>query len=80
MLLTRKKLNRISESLRVRIPADLKRELLAHYGKPVADDEGHAVEFTEQDIDEQLRKKLRQYVASVEPDLQHREGKHGTEL
>jgi len=78
MLLTRKKLNRISESLRVRIPADLKRELLAHYGKPVADDEGHAV--TEQDIDEQLRKKLRQYVASVEPDLQHREGKHGTEL
>jgi len=56
MLLTRKKLNRISESLRVTIPADLRRELLAHYGKPGTDDEGHVVEFTEQDIYEQLRK------------------------
>ena len=80
MLLTRKKLNRISESLRVTIPADLRRELLAHYGKPNTDDEGHAVEFTEQDIYEQLRKRLRPYMANAVPDLQHREGKHVTEL
>jgi hypothetical protein len=80
MLLTKKKLNLISESLRVTIPVDLEKEILAHYGKPATDDEGHIVEFTEQDIYEQLRKKLRPYMESAGPNLQRREGENGTSL
>ncbi len=58
MLLTRTKLNLILNNLRVSIPKDLEKELLDRYGKLVTDDEGHIFEFTEQDICEQLRKKL----------------------
>jgi len=36
----------------------LKEELLEQYGNPVNDDEGHLHDYTEQDIYEQLRKKL----------------------
>jgi hypothetical protein len=61
MLLTKKRLNTILEDLRVRIPAVLEKELLAEYGKLAADDRGHVFEYTEQDISEQLRKKLRRY-------------------
>ena len=58
MLLTRKELRTIMESLKVRVPDELEKELLAVYGKPVADDEGHVFEYTEQDIYEQVRKRL----------------------
>ena len=61
MLLTKRKLNLILENLRVTIPVDLEKELLAHYGNLATDDEGHTVEYTEQDIYEQLRKRLRPY-------------------
>jgi len=59
MLLTKKGLNTILENLRVRIPAELEKELLAEYGNLTTDDAGHIFEYTEQDIYEQLRKKLR---------------------
>jgi len=61
MLLTKKGLRTILENLRVRVPAELEKELLDEYGSLVTDDEGHVFEYTEQDIYEQLRKKLRPY-------------------
>ena len=61
MLLTKKGLSTILENLRGRIPAELEKELLDEYGNLVTDDEGHLFEYTQQDICEQLRKKLRPY-------------------
>ena len=57
MLLTEKKLNQIMRDWRISLPTELKKELLDHYGN-VVDDEGYTREYTEQDIYEQLRKKL----------------------
>ena len=62
MRLTKKELRTILENLRVRIPAEMEKELLDEYGNLVTDDEGHVFEYTEQDIYEQLRKRLRPYV------------------
>ena len=59
MLLTKKRLTAILEDLRLRIPAELEKELLDEYGNLATDDAGHVIEYTEQDIYEQLRKKLR---------------------
>jgi len=64
MLLTKKGLRTILENLRVRVPAGLEKELLDEYGRLVTDDEGHVFEYTEQDICEQLRKKLYLYEKS----------------
>ncbi|HLE82632.1 MAG TPA: hypothetical protein VJA25_15385 [Dehalococcoidia bacterium] len=64
MLLTRKELRRILASFRVRVPAEVEKELLAEYGNPVTDDEGRVREYTEQDIYEQLRKRLYHYQSS----------------
>jgi hypothetical protein len=61
MRLTARGLNSILRNLRVSIPAEVKRELLDTYGHFATDDEGHVFEYTEQDICEQLRKKLRRY-------------------
>ena len=61
MLLTKKGLRKILQDWRVSIPAHLEKELLDEYGNLVTDDEGHAFEYTEQDICEQLRRKLRPY-------------------
>jgi hypothetical protein len=61
VILTRKELRRILWNYRAAIPADLEEELLAEYGRPFTDDEGHLTEYTEQDICEQLRKRLRPY-------------------
>ncbi len=60
MLLTKKGLRTILQSARVRVPAELEEELLDEYANPITD-EGHVFEYTEQDICEQLRKKLRPY-------------------
>ncbi len=59
MLLTKKKLRTILENLRVKVPAEMEKELLDEYGNLATDDVGHVFEYTEQDIYEQLRKKLR---------------------
>ena len=61
MLLTKKGIKTILENLRVRVPAELEKELLDEYGSLVTDDAGHVFEYTEQDIYEQLREKLRPY-------------------
>lgn len=61
MLLTKKRLSTILETLRVTVPAELEKELLDQYGNLATDDEGHVFEYTEQDIYEQLKKKLRPY-------------------
>ena len=61
MLLTKKTLKKILQDWRVSIPAELRKELLHEYGNFTTDDEGHVFEYTEQDIYEQLREKLRPY-------------------
>ena len=66
MLLTRKELNNILRGWRIwDIPAELKEELLEQYGNPVIDDDGHLRDYTEQDICEQLRKKLLPYAKNL---------------
>ena len=59
MLPAKKYLKAYQESMRVSIPEDLQKELLAEYGQPAVDDEGRVYEYTEQDISEQLKKRLR---------------------
>lgn len=71
MLLTKKGLRIILENWRIRIPAQLEKELLDKYGHPVTDDKGHVLEYTEQDICEQLRKKLRPYEKSLMASRNH---------
>ena len=66
MLLTRKELNNNLRGWRIwDIPAELKEELLEQYGNPVIDDKGHLRDYTEQDICEQLRKKLIPYAKNL---------------
>lgn len=61
MLLTKRGLKEIQENMRVSIPTGLEKELLNQYGNFATDDEGHVFEYSEQDIYEQLRKRLRPY-------------------
>ena len=61
MLLTRKMLNTILRNHRVQIPAEIKKELLEQYGNLVVTEDGRVIEYSEQDICEQLRKTLRLY-------------------
>jgi len=49
------------ESLRVKVPTELEKEVLEAYGNPVTDNYGHLFEYTEQDIYKQVRKRLRLY-------------------
>lgn len=58
MILTKRYLKKYLENNWIMIPDNLKKELLDDYGHPVMDQEGRMVEFTEQDIDEQLRKRI----------------------
>jgi len=62
--MNKSKLRRILANTRASIPEDLEKELLEQYGNYVSDDEGHQFQYTEQDIHEQMRKKLRQYEKS----------------
>lgn len=52
-------LRRILKSMRTSVPEGVEKELLDHFGKKPVDDEGF--QYTEQDIYEQLRKKLHTY-------------------
>ena len=61
MLPTRKMLNTILRNHRVQIPAELKKELLEQYGNLVVSEDGRVIEYSEQDICEQLRKIVRPY-------------------
>ncbi len=58
MILTKKILRKLLENMWVSIPESLEKELLSDYGCPVIDDAGHMHEYTEQDIFEQVRKRL----------------------
>ena len=58
MILTKESLRSMLENMWLSIPESLGEELITDYGRPVADDEGHMREYTEQDIYEQVRKKL----------------------
>ncbi len=58
MILTKRYLEEFLEGMWISIPESLKKELLREYGHPVMDEEGHMREYTEQDIYEQLRKKI----------------------
>jgi hypothetical protein len=63
MLLTKKQLNKILQNWRIpSIPVELEKELLEVYGHDVVTDEGLTIEYSEQDICEQLRKSLRPYM------------------
>ena len=61
MLLTKSRLNTILRNWRVSIPLELKKELLADYGNLVVTEDGRTLEYSEQDICEQLRKVVRRY-------------------
>jgi len=65
MLLTKRELNKILQDWRIAIPAKLEKDLLEEYGNLVTDDEGHLRDYTEQDICEQLRKKLLPYAKNL---------------
>jgi DNA-binding transcriptional regulator/RsmH inhibitor MraZ len=56
MLLTKQKLNNILRNYRVQIPAKFKKDLLEQYGNTVMTEDGRTIEYSEQDICEQLRK------------------------
>ena len=58
MLLNPKELNKILRNWRISIPQKLKQELLDEYGNLPTEDNP---EYTEQDIYEQLRKRLQPY-------------------
>ncbi len=58
MILNKKSLKDLLEGMWVLIPESLEKEFLRDYGQPVMDDEGYMREFTEQDIYEQMRKRL----------------------
>jgi hypothetical protein len=66
MLLTRKMLNTILRNYRTQIPAKLKKELLEQYCNLVTTEDGLILEYSEQDIYEQLRKVIRPYQESGE--------------
>ncbi|MDD2422520.1 MAG: hypothetical protein PHU78_10380 [Heliobacteriaceae bacterium] len=52
-------LRRIFSNMRASVPEEIKEELTEQYGGYVTDDEGHEFPYTEQDVYEQMRKKLR---------------------
>jgi hypothetical protein len=61
MLLTKQKLNKVLRNYGVQIPSELKKELLEQYGNTVITEDGRTIEYSEQDICEQLRKIVRSY-------------------
>ncbi|MCD4680706.1 MAG: hypothetical protein K8S00_10000 [Bacteroidales bacterium] len=62
MLLTKKDLKIYLQSRKIVISDDFADELIKEYGKQIIDEEGHIFEYSEQDISEQLRKSIQQYL------------------
>ena len=60
-MLTKQKLNKVLRNYRVQVPSELKKELLEQYGNTVMTEDGRTIEYSEQDICEQLRKIVRSY-------------------
>jgi hypothetical protein len=61
MMLTKQKLNKVLRDYKVQVPSELKKELLEQYGNTVMTEDGRTIEYSEQDICEQLRKIVRSY-------------------
>ena len=61
MMLTKQKLNKVLRNYRVQVPSELKKELLEQYGNTVITEDGRTIEYSEQDICEQLRKIVRSH-------------------
>lgn len=58
--MNRSGVRKILSDMRASVPAEIEKELLEQY-TGISDDDGHEIQYTEQDVYEQLRKKLRQY-------------------
>lgn len=61
MLLSKQKLNKVLRNRRVQVPSELKKELLEQYGNTVITEDGRIIEYSEQDVCEQLRKIVRSH-------------------
>ena len=61
MVLTKKYLEKYQHNARKKIPETVVKELLLKLGQPFMDNEGHVIEYTEQDIFEQVRKAFQRY-------------------
>lgn len=58
MLLTKKDLDKYLKSRSIVISDSFAKELIKKYGNPTTDGDGHVLEYSEQDISEQIRKKI----------------------
>jgi hypothetical protein len=61
MLLTKKDLDTYLKNRNLKMSEEFADELLERFGKPFMDDNGHLMEYSEQDISEQLRKSVQNY-------------------
>ena len=61
MVLTKKYLEIYQNNARKKIPETVVKELLLKLGQSFIDNEGHVIEYTEQDIFEQVRKAFQRY-------------------
>lgn len=71
MLLKKKDLKEILENMRISIQKEVEKEILNQYGNYETDDEGNIFEYTEQDIYEQIRKKLQPFEEQQKQRLNH---------
>ena len=61
MILTKKDLDKYQANMKISLPDNFVNELLNKYGKHVSDGAGHIVEYSEQDIAEQMRKDIQKH-------------------
>ena len=57
--MNRSDMRKILAGMRVTVPVEVEKEMLVLYTSHIIDDEGHEIQYTEQDVYEQLRKILR---------------------
>lgn len=62
MILTKNDLDTYLKNRNIKISEDFADELLERFGKQFVDDAGHIMEYSEQDISEQLRKSIQNYI------------------
>ena len=61
MILTKKDLDKYQANMKISLPDNVVNELLNKYGKLASDGAGHIVEYSEQDIAEQMRKDIQKH-------------------
>lgn len=62
MLLTKNDLDTYLKYRNITISEEFADELLERFGKQFMDDAGHIMEYSEQDISEQLRKSIQKHI------------------